>query len=1044
MKNLMMLICFVFLSMVSKTFAQQDTVQQEITITGVVTDTKNEPLAGVNVSISNVPGLGAITDEAGKYSLNVRRYQTIVFAFVGYDNVEVLLKEQNEVNIAMKESDASVINEVVVTATGNQRRIAVTGAITTVDVERLKSNPSTSMVDALAGQVPGVMAMQTSGRPGALSEFWIRSISTFGGGSAALVLVDGFERSINEVNVEDVESFTVLKDASATAIYGSRGANGVILINTKRGKDGKVDINAKTEGFLSSFTKLPDFVDGYTYASMANEAKTTRNQEPLYSAAELEILRLGLDPDLLPDVDWMDVLMRDAAYSQRHVLNFRGGGNTARYYLSGGYQDQQGMYKVDKALKDYNTNTNFKRYTYRLSVDMDVTKSTLIRAGVSGSLRTRNDPGIGTDAIWTSLMGYNPVIFPITYSDGKIPSWSNSDGNINPWVQGTMTGYRESWSNNIQTTLNLEQNLKFITPGLRFIGRYGYDTNNHNWIRRFKLPELWNVARFRNNGELVFTRVAEEKIMEQTSGSNGERRDFFEWDLIYNKNIKKHHFGAIAKYMQSSKVFTQGLGSDLKNGIARRIQGLSGRVNYNFDRRYFLDFNFGYTGSENFHRDHRFGFFPAFSGAWNVAEEPFLRDADWIDMFKIRYSHGRTGNDNLGDTRFPYLYDIETIYARNDNGEIIYDNGIPRPSGGYNFGDIQSPNYRGGMRYSSVSSPYVSWEIATKKDLGIDFSLFQDKFSGVIDLFSERREGIYMTRAYLPSFVGLEGNTSGNVGVVDVRGFDGNVTFKQRVNNVNLTLRGNMTYSKNEILERDEQNTIYDYRLQQGHRVGQARGLIALGLFKDYDDIRNSPTQTFGEVMPGDIKYKDINGDGIVDDTDVAAIGATVRPNLIYGFGLSANWKGLDINMHFQGAGKSSFFINGTTVYMFQGGPAGDGWGNILSQMAYGNRWVLGENEDPNADYPRLSYGGNPNNYRASTYWLRDGSYLRLKTLDIGYSLPKSLVNRIRLNNARFFFIATNLLTFSSFKLWDPELGNSDGKEYPLSRTLSLGLQVNL
>src|SRR5690606_8480632 len=291
-----------------------------------------------------------------------------------YDKVEVLLKEQNVVNVNMVESDASVINEVVVTATGNERRIAVTGAITTVDVERLKSNPSTSMADALAGQVPGVMAMQTSGRPGSVSEFWIRSISTFGGGSAALVLVDGFERDINEVNVEDVESFTVLKDASATAIYGSRGANGVILINTKRGKDGKVNINAKTESFLNTFTQLPDFVDGYTYASMATQAKTTRNQEPLYSETELEILRLGLDPDLFPDVDWMDVLMRDAALSQRHVLNLSGGGSTARYYVSGGYQNQQGMYKVDQALKDCNSNTNFTRYTYRLSVDMDVTK----------------------------------------------------------------------------------------------------------------------------------------------------------------------------------------------------------------------------------------------------------------------------------------------------------------------------------------------------------------------------------------------------------------------------------------------------------------------------------------------------------------------------------------------------------------------------------------------------------------------------------------------------------------------------------------------
>lgn len=1050
MRKFIIYTCILFLGLYVKSWAQEQEDQKEVTITGIVTDENKQPLAGVNVSVSNAAGLGSITDEEGKYVIKTKLYQTLVFAYIGYDKVEVLLKKEEGVNVTMTESDGSVLNEVVVTATGNERRIAVTGAITTVDVDRLKSNPSTSMADALAGEVPGIMAMQSSGRPGDVSEFWIRSISTFGASSSALVLVDGFERDMNEVNVEDVESFTVLKDASATAIYGSRGANGVVLINTKRGRDGKVDINGKIEGFHSSFTKLPEFVDGYTYATMANEAKLTRNQEPLYSPTELEILRHGLDPDRFPDVNWMDELMRDAAWSERGTLSFSGGGKTARYYLSGSYQNQQGMYKVDNALKDYNTNTGFKRYTYRLSVDMDITKTTLIRAGVSGSLRTQNDPGVGTDAIWTSLMGYNPIMMPVTYSDGRIPSWTGKDDNLNPWVQGTMTGYNQSWENNIQTTLNLEQKLDFVTPGLRFVARYGYDTGNTNYIKRFKRPELWNIARYRNNGELVFSRVAEEQQMTQSSGSAGNRRDFFEWDLLYNKDIGDHHLGGVAKYMQSSEVFTQGIGTDLKNGIAKRIQGLSGRASYNYKERYFLDFNFGYTGSENFHKDYRYGFFPAFSGAWNVAEEPFLKDVEWINMFKIRYSQGKTGNDRLeidgNRQRFPYLYDIEAMWERDDNGNIKEDsNGNPIPTGGYLFGDMQVPlgnePWRQGMRYSSVASPDVSWEIATKKDLGIDYSFFNDQISGAVDLFDEHREGIYMKREFLPGMVGLESVPRANVGEVKARGFDGNIAITQKINEVDLTLRGNITYSKNEIIERDEQNSIYDYLLDRGHRVDQARGLVALGLFENYDDIRNSPRQTFGEVMPGDIKYKDVNGDGIVNDDDRVAIGATTRPNLIYGFGVSANWHGIDINVHFQGAGKSSYFINGTSVYMFQGG---DGWGNILNEIAQSNRWILGENEDPNAEYPRLTYGDNPNNYQRSDFWVRDGSYLRLKRLDIGYSLPQSLANRMRLNNARFFFSGTNLLTFSPFKLWDPELGNPNGKVYPLGRTLSLGLTVNL
>lgn len=1024
--------------------------QEEVIVKGMVLDEQNLPLIGVSISVSNMPGLGTTTVTDGKYSIKMRPYQTLIFSYIGFEKKEVLVKEQRIVNVTLKESDASALNEIVITSTGAQKKIAVTGAITTVNVDQLKSNPSTSMANALAGVVPGIQAMQTSGRPGSISEFWVRSISTFGANSSALVLIDGFERDMNEVNVEDVESFSILKDASATAIYGSRGANGVVLITTKRGKEGKVNISAKIEGFSNSSTKLPDFADGYTYATMANEAKTTRNQQALYSNSELEILRLGLDPDLFPNVDWMDVLLRKQSVSQRSVLSLNGGGKTARYYVSGSYQNQQGMYKVDEALGDYNTNTSFRRYTYRLSVDMDITKSTLLRVGVSGSLRKQNDPGVGTDAIWTSLMGYNPIMMPLQYSDGKIASWTEKPDNLNPWVQGTMTGYNESWTNNIQTTLNLEQKLDFITKGLRFIGRFGYDTYNDNYIKRNKSPEVWKANRYREtNGELLFKRVAEEQIMKQTSGSDGERRDFFEWDLYYDKQIGNHQFGAVAKYNQSSKVSTQNIGTELRNGISRRNQGFAGRVNYNWNYRYFVDFNFGYTGSENFHKDYRFGFFPAISGAWNIGEESLIKKLGWVNMFKIRYSYGKTGNDNLGknadgiDIRFPYLYDLEQIYLRNEKNEIqYYADGTPIGAGGYEFGDFESTaRVWGGLRYSSLSSPTVSWEIATKQDLGIDYSFFGDKFSGAVDYFDERREGIYMERKFLPGFLGVESIPSANVGEVQARGFDGNFVLKQKIFGVDFTLRGNMTYSKNKIIERDEENTIYGYRLQEGYRVNQARGLVSLGLFKDYDDIRNSPQQTFGEVMPGDIKYKDVNGDGRVDDTDIVAIGATTKPNLTYGFGLAASWKNLDINVHFQGVGKSSYFIDGSSVYMFQGG---DGWGNVLNELANSNRWVLGTNEDPNADYPRLTYGANSNNYRKSTFWIKDGSYMRLKTLDIGYSFPKSLVNRARLSNARIFFVGTNLLTFSKFKLWDPELGNPNGKVYPLSKTLSVGLSVNL
>ena len=1035
---------FLFICMLLLGLSTSALAQESIVVTGVVTDTNKEPMIGVNVSISNIPGLGAITDLNGKYSIKMPPYHKLVFTYIGFEKVEVLVKEQRTVNVTMKEASAREIDEVVITGTGAQKKLTVTGAITNVDVDVLKANPSGSMANALAGNVPGILAMQTSGKPGSVSEFWIRGISTFGASNSALVLVDGFERSLDEINVEDVESFSVLKDASATAIYGSKGANGVVLITTKHGKAGKINISAKAETFYNMLTQVPDFVDGYTYASMANEAKITRNLEPLYKADELEIFRLGLDPDLYPNVNWIDELLRKGSWSTRATLSMNGGGNTARYYVSGSYLDQQGMYKVDKALKDYNTNANFRRWNYRMNVDIDITKSTLLKVGVSGSLQKANDSGVGSDAIWTALMGYNAIMVPKLYSNGYVPAYGNDNGDrFNPWVQATMTGYRENWKNNIQTNVTLEQKLDFITKGLRFVGRFGYDTENNNWINRRKWPEQWKAKRFRaTDGTLDYDRVAEERKMFQESGSDGLRNEFFEAELHYSRGFKHHHLGGTLKYNQSSKIKTVGLGDDLKQGIARRNQGLAGRFTYNWNYRYFIDFNFGYTGSENFAAGHRFGFFPAISGAWNIAEESLIKKhLKWMNMFKIRYSYGKVGNDNLGNTRFPYLYDIETMTKK--DGDKTVD------TGGYNFGDYTFDRYYGGMRYSSLSSPNVTWEIATKHDLGIDFSFFNDKLSGSVDYFNEKREGIYMLREYLPGIVGLESNPRANVGKVTSEGFDGHFTFRQKLGAVGLTIRSNITYSKNEIVDRDEENNYYWYKMQKGHRVNQARGLISLGLFKDYDDIRNSPVQDFDgyKVMPGDIKYKDVNGDGKIDGNDQVAIGATTKPNLIYGFGIAANWKGLDVNLHFQGAGKSTYFIDGSTVHMFK---LGDGWGNVLSEMANSNRWISADisgdpaTENPNAEYPRLSYGPNSNNYQQSTYWLRNGSYLRLKTVEVGYTLPTQLVNKVHFNTVRIFFVGTNLLTWSAFKLWDPEMGSTDGKRYPLSKNLSLGISVNL
>ena len=1004
--------------------AQAKVDREEIIVTGLITDESHEPLVGVNVVIQDRPGLGAITDINGKFKIKMEPYLRLVISFIGFETQEILIKEQKTIKVVMKEAKATALDEVVVTGTGEQRKLTMTGAVTNVDVSTLKTS-SSSITNALAGNVAGVLARQASGMPGEnRSEFWIRGISTFGAGSSALVLVDGFERSMNEINIEDIETFTVLKDASATAIYGSRGANGVVLITTKRGKEGKVHIDAKVETTYNTRTYTPELVDGYTYATLMNEARITRNQIPFYSDEDLHLLANGLDKDLFPNVDWMGMLLKKGAPTYRATLNINGGGSLARYYVSASYVKEAGMYNVDEGLKDYDTNSSYHRWNYRVNVDMDITKSTLVRVGIAGSLDKMNQPGVG-NSVWESVMGYSPITSPVLFSDGRIPAYGNSDGRMNPWAASTQTGYQEHWNNKMQADITLEQKFDFITKGLKFVGRFGMDTNNAQWNNRKKLPEMWKVEQNRDSdGKLVPTKVRGEEIMSQQSSSTGERKEYLEAELHYNRSFSDHLIGGVLKYTQD-KIINTTSNSDVIQGIDRRHQGLAGRFTYGWKYRYFVDFNFGYNGSENFAPNHQFGFFPAYSAAWNIAEEPIVKKhLKWMNMFKLRYSYGKVGNDTMND-RFPYLPSFG-----NSSGN------------GFNYSDLETSYFYDGLTYTKYATTNVTWEIATKHDIGIDFSLWDDRFTGTIDYFYERRDGIYQSRSFIPVSVGLNSSLSyaTNVSAVSSRGLDGNFGFKQKIGNVNLTLRGNITYSKSKILEYDEEVTNYKYTLATGFQVSQPRGLIAEGLFKDYDDIRNSAKQTWGDVMPGDIKYRDVNGDGIVNDKDYVPIGATNRPNLIYGFGFSAQWKGFDVNVLFQGAGKSTFFIDGYTVYPFKDGD----WGNILTDVVKSNRWILGENEDPNAKYPRLSYGGNNNNYQSSTYWMRNGSYLRLKNLEVGYTIPKSIVNKIRLNNIRIYFMGTNLVTFSSFKLWDPELGSSNGQVYPLSKTYTLGLTINI
>ena len=1007
--------------------------QEQLNISGTVTDAAGEALIGVSVTVKDAKGLGTITNIDGKYNIKIQQYHTLVFSYIGYKPVSVLVKgDKKVIDVQMSEEKTNAIDEVVVTGLGTQKKLTVTGAITNVDVSQMKQFPSSNFTNALAGNVPGIIAMQSSGQPGkSTSRFWVRGISTFGASASAMILVDGFERNnIDDLNIEDIESFSVLKDASATAIYGSKGANGVILITTKHGKAGKININVKGEASYNTRTITPKFIDAPTYANLLNEARVTRNLAPQYQPEELALIRSGLDPDFYPNVDWSKLLLKNGAMSYRADLSMSGGGNTARYFVSLSYVEDQGMYNTDETLrKKYDTNANYKRWNYRRNVDIDVTPTTIIKLGVSGNLNKRNSPGLGDQYLWSELFGFNALSSPVLYSNGYVPAYGNSVPQMNPWVSSTRTGYNEEWDNNIQTNVTVDQKLDFITKGLSFTGRFGYDTYNSNHIYYRLWPAMYRANSRDSQGNIIWDKLFEETSMSQKSGGDGSRHEFLEALLRWDRTFDKlHNFSAVSRFTQDERIQTRNIGTDIKNSVSKRNQGLAGQLTYNYALRYFIDFNFGYNGSENFADHHRYGFFPAFSLAWNVAEEPLVKKAlPWLNMFKLRYSWGKVGNDNMG--RFPYLYTLDYT-----------------PNIGYNWGSNLTSGTIPGIHYTQMASPNVTWEVARKTDFGFDFVAFDNKFSLTMDYFHEKRTGIFIQRMFLPDITGLESYPWANVGAVKSKGFDGNFQYKDHIGEINWTVRGNITYSKNTILERDEENNVYAYQYGKGYRVNQQRGLIALGLFRDYDDIRNSPKQSWGTVQPGDIKYKDVNGDGIVDDGDRVAIGATDTPSLIYGLGASVSWRGFDLNLHFQGAGKYTFLINSGAVNAFRDGR----WGNILQGIT-DNRWISSdisgtkETENPNAPYPRLSYGYNLNNQQSSSFWLRNGRFLRLKNLDIGYTLPKPMVNTIHLESVRIYISGQNLITWSPFKLWDPELDSRQrGQIYPITRSFTAGIQISL
>jgi TonB-linked SusC/RagA family outer membrane protein len=686
------------------------------------------------------------------------------------------------------------------------------------------------------------------------------------------------------------------------------------------------------------------------------------------------------------------------------------------------------MYK-ENSLNKYRTNANYKKYNFRANVDMNLTKTTLLEFGVGGWTTSKNKPGVASDQIWGMLTNITPVTVPVKFSNGFSPAFGT--GNYaNPYTLLNETGYVTEWETKVETNLGLKQNLSFITPGLNFYGRFAFDSYSWNNVSRIKWPDQYKAELQRDGkGELVLRKAVNASPLAQSTAAWGDKRSYTELNLNYDRVFNSiHRLGGLLLFYQQQYSRNNALG-DVLASIPRKNMAMSGRLTYSLYDKYFLEANVGYTGSENFEKSKRFGLFPAIAGGWMVSEEKFIRDNfDWLNLLKIRGSYGRVGNDQLAQ-RFPYI-------------------SVVGPSSGYTFGDIYQSGKSGGD-ITTIGANNLSWEISEKYNLGFDVKVFKH-FTATVDVFKDTRSKIFMKRGYIPFTVGLSPGQEpwANVGKMVNKGIDGNLAYEGRIGKFSYTLRANATYAYTKVLDYDEAANALTYQMTKGYRWGQTRGLIAMGLFTNQKDIANSPTQNFGDVpLPGDIKYKDVNGDGVIDSKDVVPIGYSTIPGLMYGFGASTSYENFSLNFLFQGSGNSDFFLGGSGAYPFVGGETG----NILQAVANpNNRWISSSisgttaTENPNAMFPRLSYGGNGNNYQNSTYWLRNARYLRLKNVEVGYTVPRNFIKRYKIESARFYVLGYDLLVFSPFKLWDPELANGNGAAYPIQKSITVGLTINL
>jgi len=1027
--------------------------QPGLSITGTVFDsTTGETLPGASVSVKGTM-VGSATDINGNFSIRAQRGAWLVFSFVGYDDYEYLVTEMTDnLKVFLSES-TQAIEEVVVTAIGTQRKISTLAAVATIDPKDLQV-PATSVANLLGGRVAGVFSMQTSGEPGKnLAEFWIRGVGTFGANASALVLIDGIEGDINSIDPADIESFSVLKDASATAVYGVRGANGVVLITTKRGESGKLSISGRMNYTLSHLSRLPDYLRAYDYALLANEAREVRGEAPLYNDIQLKVIKNGLDPDFYPDISWQDEIVRHLSFRQSYYVNGRGGSDVARYFVSLGGSSESAAYKVEKNNPNA-SNAGYNTYSFRVNLDINLSKTTVLKFSSDAFMSINNRPGDieSTDYIWNSQAMLTPLIYPLRYSNGQFPS-TNIPGftsaGISPYVVINHTGKTKLTGYNSKATMSLEQDLKIITEGLKINILGSYDRNGGYTETRYHQPALYLATGRSNRGELI----TRQSVAASTHDHYGlyarhnrqYRRYLLEATMNYDRVFDSdHRVGGLAKFYIDDEFSTVQSYDNEMSGltlsyaqIPRRYVRVTGRIGYGFRDTYMIDFNFGYTGTENFMPGRQYGFFPSIALGWVPSSYDWVKDnMSWVNLFKIRGSYGTVGNDRIGGRRFPYLDRISQ-----SNGSV--------------WGSLSSVEK---ILVTRVGADNLVWESAKKTNVGVEARLFSDAFAFTVDLFNDLRDGIFQERVQVPGYAGLTNNPYGNVGSMVSWGTDGNASYTHKVSkDMSLTIRGNYTWSQNKILNYEKLFEEYPYKEYNGLPNGLVRGYQCLGFFSNEADIAYSPKQNWGAVMPGDLKYKDINGDGVINADDMVPVAYphnwnSMFPRLTYGFGGQFNYKNLSLGVLFQGVGRQDYLRNNVGYIPFNG----QGVGNVLSQFSDPSvrwipRWYAEANgidtmlaENPNALLPLLQYGQNTNNTQPSDFWRADARYLRLKEITLNYNVRGMFLKRIGIASVDLQLVGNNLYVWDKVKVFDPEQAQRQGRVYPIPSTYSLQLFINL